>query len=155
MAHQPPGYHSVIPYITVDDPAAALDFYGRALGAETTLKLMAGDQIGHAEIRIGDSHVMLSGEWPEMGMVGPKQLGGTACSLTVYVPDCDAAFARAIAAGATPEREPADQFYGDRMGSFVDPFGHRWSVHTHQREVSEGEMQAAMDQVTAQMAAGG
>lgn len=154
MSHQPAGYHTVIPYIAVDDPAAALDFYARAFGAETTLKLMMGDAIGHAEFRIGDSHVMLSGEWPGMGIVAPKRLAGTACRLSVYVPDVDTAFARAVEAGATVERPPEDQFYGDRMGSIVDPFGHRWSLHTHVRDVANEEMQAAMDAMAAQMGSG-
>jgi PhnB protein len=151
MGHQPQGYHTVIPYITVDDPAAALGFYERAFGAETTLKLMMGGQIGHAEFRIGDSHVMLSGEWPQMGIRGPKALDGTAVRLSVYVPDVDTTFARAVAAGATPDREPQDEFYGDRMGAVTDPFGHRWMLHTHIRDVSDSEMQAAMDAMAAQM----
>jgi PhnB protein len=145
MTQQPEGYHTITPYLTVDDPEAALSFYERALGAERGLVLRMGDKIGHAEIKIGDSAVMLSGEYPPMDILSPKARGGTSCSLTVYVPDCDAAYQRAIAAGATAERPPEDQFYGDRMGSFKDPFGHRWSVHTHIRDVPEAEMQAAMD----------
>jgi PhnB protein len=151
MAHQPAGYHSVIPYITVEDPEAALDFYERALGAETTLRLMMGDRIGHAEFRLGDSHVMVGGEWPAMGICAPTTLGGTAVRLSVYVPDVDACFARAVAAGAQPDYTPRDQFYGDRMAAVTDPFGHRWMLHTHIRDVSTEEMQAAMDAMATQM----
>jgi len=154
MAWKPDGYTTITPYITVSDPAAALDFYARAFGAETTLKLMMGGSVGHAEMKIGDAHVMLSGEWPTMGRLGPKSLGGTPCAFTIYVPDVDAAFAKAVAAGATAEMEPSDQFYGDRSGSVLDPFGHRWSLHTHLREVPEAERQAAVDAMAAGMGEG-
>lgn len=145
MTWQPDGRHTLTPYITVDDPDAALDFYQRALGAERGLVLRMGRRIGHAEMRIGDSQLMLSGEWPPMDILSPKARGGTSVSLALYVPDCDAAYRRAIEAGATPERPPEDQFYGDRMASLKDPFGHRWSLHTRLRDVSAEEMQAAMD----------
>lgn len=145
MSWKPEGYHSILPYLTVNDPQAALAFYERAFGAETTLKLMMGDRVGHAEIRIGGAHVMISGEWPDMHIRGPNALGGASSSLTIYVPDADAAYAKAVAEGAEGLRPPEDQFYGDRMGMVTDPFGHRWSLHTHQRLVSPEEMQAAMD----------
>lgn len=155
MTHwQPKDQHSLSPYITVDDPAAALDFYARALGAVPGLTLMMGDKIGHAEMKIGDSAFMLSGEWPQMGLLGPKARGGTSTALAVYVPDVDAAFARAVAAGATVERPPENQFYGDRMGSIVDPFGHRWSLHTHIEDVSDADMQTRMDEMAVAMAQG-
>ncbi len=153
MTHQPAGYHSVIPYITVEDPEAALAFYERAFGAETTLRLMMGDRIGHAEFRLGDSHVMVAGEWPAMNLLGPMARGGTSVRLSVYVPDVDSCFARAVAAGATPVYDPQDQFYGDRMAAVVDPFGHHWMLHTHMRDVSNAEMQAAMDAMAAQAGA--
>ena len=104
-----------------------------------------GGKIGHAEIKIGDSHVMLSDEWPDMDIRGPKSRGGATSSLMVYVEDVDAAFARAVAAGATIDRPVEDQFYGDRNGSIVDPFGHRWTLSTHVEDVSEEEMQRRME----------
>ena len=140
----PEGYHSVTPYIVVDDAAAALDFYKRAFGAVEVLRLPMGDRIGHAEIRIGDSHVMLADEFPEMDKLGPKSRGGPTASLMIYLEDVDAAFARALAAGATQERAVEDQFYGDRSGSLFDPFGHCWMLSTHIEDVPEDEMQRRM-----------
>ncbi|MFS0738384.1 VOC family protein [Sphingomonas sp. 1P06PA] len=154
MPQTPPqGYHSVTPYIIVDDPVAALDFYTRAFGAETVMKLTMPDgAIAHAEILIGDSHVMVSGEWPDRGALGPKSLGGSPISLLLYVADVDAQFAQAIAAGATEVSAVADQFYGDRTGTLTDPFGHKWMLATHIEDVSEAEGQQRMD---AMMAGGG
>jgi PhnB protein len=140
----PEGYHSVTPYIVVDDAAAALDFYKRAFGAEEVLRMPMGDRIGHAEIRIGDSHVMLADEFPEMDKLGPKSRGGATASLMIYLDDVDTAFSRAIAAGATQERPVEDQFYGDRSGTIVDPFGHCWMLSTHIEDVPEDEMQRRM-----------
>ena len=141
----PEGYHNVTPYLIVDDAAEAIRFYEKALGATEIFRLPMGDRIGHAEIRIGDSIVMLSDEWPDMGKLGPKARGGATSSMMVYVEDVDAAYARATAAGATAERPPEDQFWGDRMGSLVDPFGHSWSLATHVEDVSEDEMQRRME----------
>ena len=145
----PEGYHSVTPYLTIDGAADAIRFYEQAFGATEVLRMPMpdGTRLAHAEIRIGDSHVMLSDEWPEMGMLGPKSRGGATSSLMIYTEDVDAAFARALAAGATAEREPADQFWGDRMGTLVDPFGHRWTLSTHIEDVSEDEMQRRMAQM--------
>ena len=140
----PEGYHSVTPYIVVDDAAAALDFYKRAFGAEEVLRMPMGDRIGHAEIRIGDSHVMLADEFPEMDKLGPKSRGGATASLMIYLEDVDAAFSRAIAAGGREERPVQDQFYGDRSGSLFDPFGHCWMLSTHIEDVPEDEMQRRM-----------
>jgi PhnB protein len=140
----PEGYHSVTPYIVVDDAAAALDFYKEAFGAEEVLRMPMGDRIGHAEIRIGDSHVMLADEFPEMDKLGPKSRGGPTASLMIYLEDVDSAFARALAAGATQERAVEDQFYGDRSGSLFDPFGHCWMLSTHIEDVPEDEMQRRM-----------
>jgi PhnB protein len=136
----PEGYHSVTPYLIVDDPGAALDFYARAFGAETVERMEMGGKIAHAEIRIGDSHVMLSGEWPDMGKLGPKARGGATASLMIYLDDVDAAFRRALDAGATEERAPENQFWGDRMGVLKDPFGHSWMLATHVEDVAEDEM---------------
>ena len=141
----PEGYHNVTPYLIVDDAAEAIRFYEKALGATEIFRLPMGDRIGHAEIRIGDSIVMLSDEWPDMGKLGPKARGGATSSRMVYVEDVDAAYARATAAGATAERPPEDQFWGDRMGSLVDPFGHSWSLATHVEDVAEDEMQRRME----------
>ena len=140
----PEGYHSVTPYLVVDDAKAALDFYKRAFGAEEVLRLPMGDRIGHAEIRIGDSHVMLADEFPEMDKLGPKSRGGATASLMIYLEDVDTAFSRAIAAGATQERAVEDQFYGDRSGSLFDPFGHCWTLSTHVEDVPEDEIQRRM-----------
>jgi PhnB protein len=137
----PEGYHSLTPYLIVDGAAAAIDFYVKALGAVEVMRMPgANGRIGHAEIRIGDSHLMLADEDPAMGYRGPKSGGGNAISLLLYVPDCDAVIGRAVAEGATLTRPPADQFYGDRSGGFADPFGHSWYVSTHVRDVSEEEM---------------
>ena len=143
----PDGYHSVTPYILVDGAAAAIEFYGRAFGAVEVLRMPAGpDKIAHAEVKIGDSHVMLSDEWPDMDLLGPNRRGGATASLMIYLPDVDAAFERALAAGARQERPVEDQFWGDRMGTVVDPFGHRWTLATHIEDVSEEEMQRRMHQ---------
>ena len=141
---KPDGYHSVTPYLIVDGAAEAIRWYGEALGAEEALRLPMGDKIGHAEIRIGDSFVMLSDEWPDYGKLGPKSRGGATSSLMIYLEDVDAAFERAITAGGTAERPVEDQFYGDRSGTFTDPFGHSWTLSTHVEDVPEDEMQRRM-----------
>ena len=140
----PEGYHSVTPYIIVDDADAAIDFYKRAFGAEELFRLPMGDKIGHAEIKIGNSHVMLADEFPDMGHLGPKARGGTTVSLPIYVPDVDSAFRKAIEAGAKEERPIENQFWGDRMGSLSDPFGHKWSLGTHIEDVPENELESRM-----------
>jgi PhnB protein len=144
----PEGYHSVTPYLIVDGAAAALEFYGKAFGAAELFRMPMGDRIGHAEMRIGDSIVMLADEWPDMGYLGPRTRGGSAVGLMIYVPDVDALFGRALAAGATQERAVQDQFYGDRSGNLVDPFGHRWTIATHVEDVSPAEMQRRMQGLT-------
>jgi PhnB protein len=142
VSHIPEGYHSVTPYLIVDGAAEAIRFYGRAFGASEVLRMpMSEDKLAHAEILIGDSHVMLADEVPDMGFLAPSKRGGATASLMIYVEDVDAAFARAIEAGATEERAPADQFWGDRMGTLLDPFGHRWTLATHIEDVSDDEMQ--------------
>jgi PhnB protein len=141
----PEGYHSVTPYLVVDGAAEAIRWYGQAFGATELLRLpMPGDRIGHAEIRIGDSVVMLADEWPDMDIVGPKTRGGPTSSLMIYVEDVDSAFARAMEAGAIQERPVENQFYGDRSGTLIDPFGHRWTVSTHVEDVPEDELQRRM-----------
>jgi PhnB protein len=142
----PDGYHSVTPYIIVDDAAAAILFYGKAFGATEVLRLPMGDKIGHAEIKIGDSHVMLADEFPERDIRGPKARGGTAGSIMLYVDDVDSTFKRALDAGARTDKDMdvKDQFYGDRSGSLIDPFGHKWTVATHIEDVPPQEMEARM-----------
>jgi PhnB protein len=144
VSHIPQGYHSVTPYLLVAGAAEAIRFYSEAFGAEEVLVMPMGDKIAHAEIRIGDSHVMISDEWPDMNLLGPKARGGATASLMIYLEDVDAAWDRAIAAGCTAERPPENQFWGDRMGTLLDPFGHRWSLATHIEDVSEEEMQRRM-----------
>ncbi len=148
---QPAPEQGLIPYLTVDDAETALDFYARAFGAVETLRLRMGDKIGHAEMQVAGARFMLSGEWPPMNILSPKSRGGATSAFSIYVPDADAAYAHAVEAGATPQRPPTDEFYGDRVGMVTDPFGHRWSLHTHQRDVSEADMQKAMDAFAASM----
>ena len=142
----PEGYHSVTPYLIVHDANGAIDFYSRAFGAEEVLRLPMGDRLAHAEIRIGDSMIMLADEFPDMGHLGPKSRGGTTVSLMLYVEDVDAAFQRALDAGATEKRPVENQFWGDRMGTLTDPYGHMWSLATNVEEVSPEEMQRRMAQ---------
>ena len=137
----PDGYPSVIPYMCVDNAAAAIDFVVEVFGATERMRMAMPDgNIGHAEVAIGDGLIMLSDEYPEMDVVGPKTFGGTAVTVMVYVEDADATFAKAVAAGATAERPVETHFYGDRSGMFVDPFGHRWNVSTNVEDVSPDEM---------------
>lgn len=138
----PSGYHSVTPYLLIGGASAAIDFYIRAFGAAEILRLTAPDgRIGHAEIRIGDSRVMLADEHPEMDFLGPLSRGGTTVSMLIYVDDVDAVFARAIAAGATELRPLCDQFYGDRSGAVTDPWGHVWSLASRIEEITPEEIQ--------------
>lgn len=142
----PDGYHSVTPYLIVDDAKAAIDFYTRAFGAKEKFRLPMGDRIGHAELEIGDSVVMLADEFPDMEHLGPKSRGGTTVSLLLYVEDVDSSFRRAIDSGATEKRLVENQFWGDRMGTLTDPFGHVWSLATTVEEVSPEELQKRMEQ---------
>ncbi len=140
----PDGYHSVTPYLTVDDGNAAIEFYKAAFGAEEVLRLPMDDKIAHAEVRIGNSVVMLSDEMPDRGVLSPKTRGGNTGGMMVYLPDVDTAVSRAVDAGATLERPVGDQFYGDRSGTVIDPFGHRWTLSTHVEDMAEDEMQRRM-----------
>ena len=137
----PDGYRSITPYVIVRGGAAAIAFYQKVFGARLRMKLDApGGKIGHAELEIGDSLIMLADEHPEMGALAPPTIGGTPVGLHVYLADVDAVAAKAIAAGATLKRPVADQFYGDRLGSIVDPFGHLWHISTHIEDVSPDEI---------------
>lgn len=142
----PTGYHSVTPYLYIDGAAQAIEFYKKAFGAtEVTRMPGAQGKIGHAELLIGDSHIMLADESEQMKAYSPKHYGGVSISLVVYVENVDAVFARAVDAGATIERPLADQFYGDRTGGVEDPFGHHWYLATHIKDVSPEEMKQAMN----------
>ena len=141
----PDGYHSITPYLTVKKAAEVIEFYKKAFGAEELMRMPdAQGRISHAEVKIGNSVVMLCDEHPERGIYSPVHYGGSTAGILLYVEDCDAVFARAIEAGATVDRPLADQFYGDRTGGIVDPSGVRWYISTHIRDVSPEEMQAAM-----------
>jgi len=138
----PDGYHSVTPYLILDNATSALEFYKKAFGAVEEVRMPApGGRIGHAEIRIGDSVIMLADESPEMGARSARTLGGSPISLLVYVEDVDARVAQAVAAGAKLTRPIADQFYGDRTGGIDDPFGYHWYIATHVEDVPPDELE--------------
>ena len=142
----PDEYPRVTPYLVVEGAAAAIDFYTRVFGAKERMRMPApGDKIGHAEIEIGNSMVMLADANPQMGHKSPKALGGSPISLLVYVENADDTVKRAVAAGGKVVRPVEDQFYGDRMGGIEDPFGHQWYVATHVEDVSPEEMKRRME----------
>lgn len=137
----PDGYPRVTPYLIVDGAAAAIEFYTSVLGATERMRMGGpGDKVGHAELELGDSVIMLADEHPEIGAHGPKTVGGTPVSLHVYVEDADDVVKRAAEAGAEVLRPVEDQFYGDRLGTFEDPYGHHWNVASHIEDVSPDEM---------------
>jgi PhnB protein len=140
----PAGYHTVTPYLICKGAAKAIDFYKKAFGAEEIMRFEMGGKVGHAEIKIGDSMVMLADEHPEMGYKSPLAYGGTPAGLALYVDDVDAWAKQAIAAGAKLTRPVQDQFYGDRSGTFTDPFGHVWTISTHKEDLSLEEMKKRM-----------
>ena len=141
----PEGYRRVTPYLIVDGAAAAIDFYTSVFGATERMRMDApGGRVGHAELELGDSVVMLADEHPEMNALAPGSVGGTPVSLHMYVEDVDSVFERAVEAGAKSLRPVEDQFYGDRPGSLEDPFGHHWSVASHVEDVSADEMSKRM-----------
>ena len=137
----PDGYPQVTPYLCVDGAEAAIEFYGNVFGAKERMRMGAPDgKVGHAELELGNGLIMLADEFPEMGVLSPRTVGGSPVTISVYLEDVDAVVERALAAGATSLRPVEDQFYGDRSGSFEDPFGHRWSVATHVEDVAPDEM---------------
>ena len=137
----PEGYHTITPYLIVNDGAGAIEFYKKAFGATEIMRMPSPDgRVAHAEIKIGDSQIMLADEFPEMGARSPQTLGGSPVSLLLYVEDADAVAEQAIAAGAKVLKPVEDKFYGDRAGQFTDPFGHRWFVATHVEDVPPDEM---------------
>jgi PhnB protein len=142
----PEAYRSVNVMLTVDDAAKAIDFYKRAFGAEEISRLPMGDKIGHAELKIGDTQIMLNDEFPERDNLGPKARGGSSTGFLIYTEDVDSAFRKAIEAGGTETMPVENQFWGDRMGSLTDPFGHRWSIATHVEDVPAEEFPARMQE---------
>ena len=147
----PAGYHSVNLYLSLRDAVSAIDFYRRAFSAEQVMKLdMPDGKVAHAEIKIGDTIVMVAEENPEWGNKSPLTLGGSPVHLMIYVPDVDAAFRKAIAAGGKETRPVKDQFYGDRSGTLKDPFGYEWTIATHIEDVSQEECQRRMEAEFAQ-----
>jgi PhnB protein len=137
----PEGYHTVTPYLIVKGAAQALEFYQKGLGATEVMRLAGpSGKVMHAEIKIGDSIVMLADEMPEMGAKSPQSIGGSPVGICLYVEDVDARFKQAIAAGAKEERPVKDQFYGDRSGTLRDPFGHQWTIATHKEDLTPEEI---------------
>jgi PhnB protein len=150
VKYKPPkGYNEAMAYLRVHDAAAAIDFYKRAFDAKERYRLMMGDRIGHAELEFGGSCVMLSSEFPEMSVVGPRSLGGSTVTMCLYVADVDSVVERAVAAGATIKRPVQDEFYGDRAGQIEDPFGYVWMIQTHVEDVSPKKMQKRLDAMMA------
>ncbi len=147
----PEGYHTVTPYMTVRDAARAIEFYKQAFGAVEKGVMKGPDgKVMHAELRIGDSVVMLADEFPQFGSLSP-QSGGSGTGLHIYVEDADSAFDRAVKAGATVEMPISDMFWGDRYGKLVDPFGHKWSIATHKRDMSPEEIEEAQNEFMKQL----
>jgi len=148
----PDGYHTLTPFLTVRDAVKAIEFYKQAFGAEERGVAKGPDgKVMHAELKIGDSIIMLSDEFPEFGSKSPEAIGGSPMGLHIYLDGVDAAFDRAVKAGATVEMPVMDQFWGDRYGKLKDPFGHKWSIGTHIKDLSMDEMKKAMDEAVAKM----
>ena len=148
----PEGYHTITPYLAVKDAAEAIEYYKQAFGAKERVRMDAPDgKIGHAELEIGDSLVMLSDPFPQSSTTPPKELGGTSASVFIYVEDVDAVVKKAVDAGATITTEITDQFWGDRFGSITDPFGHSWSIATHIEDVPPEEMEQRAKEAMAAM----
>jgi PhnB protein len=145
----PKGYGEAVAYLRVGGAQAAIDFYAAAFGAKERYRLTMGNRIGHAELEFGNTCVMLSDEFPEMAIVGPKALGGTTVTMCLGVADADAVVARAVAAGATIKRPVQDEFYGFRTGQVEDPFGHVWMIQTQLEDVSPKKMQKRLDAMMA------
>ena len=148
----PDGYHSITPYLTVRDASRAIEFYKQAFGAKERGVMKGPDgKVMHAELMIGDSIIMLGDEFPEYGALSPQSTGGAGMGLHIYVDGVDAAFDRAVKAGAEVEMPVMDQFWGDRYGKLKDPFGHKWSIATHTKDMSADEMKHAMDEAMEKM----
>ena len=149
----PVGYHTLTTYLSVRNGVKAIEFYKTVFGAiEESRMAMPNGGLAHAELKIGDSHIMLADENPGWGNNSPETLGGTPVGLAIYVPDCDAVFAQAVAAGATVKKPVENQFYGDRSGTITDPFGHVWTISTHIEDVAPEEMENRFLAMMKQMA---
>jgi PhnB protein len=143
MMHQPPGYHSITPYLVMNNCSEAIEFYKSVFGAKELFRTASPEQgqIDHAELEIGDSRIMVADAHPGSSVMSPKKLGGTTVSFVVYVTDVDKVFNAALAAGALEDDPVKDKPYGDRSGTIIDPFGHRWTITTHMRDVPPKEME--------------
>jgi PhnB protein len=151
----PQGYHSVTPYLVVDDGRRAIEYYKQAFGAKAVVQMAGpGGKIGHAELKIGDSMIMLSDEMPGSGNRSPKSLGGSPVTIFLYVEDVDSTFNEAVKAGAKADKPPQDMFWGDRFGALTDPFGHSWALATHIEDVTPEEMKKRSEAFMAQMSQG-
>jgi PhnB protein len=151
----PEGYHTATPYLIIEGAAEAIEFYKKAFGATELFRFPAPDgKIGHAEIKIGDSPIMVADAYPDMGHNSPKTLGGSPVSLMIYVEDVDTIFNQAVESGAAVKEAISDKFYGDRMGTVIDPFGHIWHVSTHKEDISIEEMQRRAQAMSAGASAG-
>ena len=152
----PEGYHSVTPYLIVRGGGAAIEYYQKAFGAVELFRIPAlGGTVGHAEIKIGDSIIMIADEHHQTGYTGPETIGGSPVSLMIYVEDVDTVFERAVTAGATVKQALEDKFYGDRSGTIVDPFGHIWHISTHKEDVPAEEMERRAKEFSAAASGGG
>ncbi len=141
----PQGYHHITPYLIIKGAAAAMDFYKDVFGATEIMRMpQPNGRIGHAEMKMGDPFIMLADEYPEMDIVSPTTLGNSTVGILLYVDDADATFNKAVSRGAKVNKEMADQFYGDRSGTVIDPFGHKWTIATHVEDVSPEEMERRM-----------
>jgi len=148
----PDGYHTITPALTIRDAARAIEFYKQAFGAKQRGDIAKGPdgKVMHAELQIGDSVIMISDEFPDYGTLSPQSTGGSSVQLHIYHDNVDAAFDRAVKAGATVTMPLADQFWGDRYGTLKDPFGHKWSIATHVKDMSDDEMKRGMDEAMSQ-----
>ena len=148
----PEGYHTLTPFLTVRNAERAIEFYKQAFGAQERGVAKGPDgKVMHAEVKIGDSVIMLSDEFPEFGSLSPQSIGGSPMGLHIYIENVDAAFDRAVKAGAQVEMPVMDQFWGDRYGKLKDPFGHKWSIATHVKDMSADEMKRSMDDAMSKM----
>jgi PhnB protein len=151
----PDGYHTATPYLIIGDAAKAIDFYKSVFGATELMRMDGpGGKVMHAEIRIGNSPIMLADEFPDMGFLGPLSLGGTSTSILLYIEDVDTMFHKALSSGATVVKPLQDQFYGDRSGTVLDPFGHQWTLSTHIEDVPNDELNRRMEEMMKQQGGG-
>ncbi len=151
--YKPQGYNNVMPYLIVNGAAKAIEFYKKIFGAKEIMRMADPEgRVGHAELQIGDTRICLADEYPQMGARSPQTIGGSPVSLFTYVKDADSTVKQAVAAGAKLTREVADQFYGDRMGSIEDPFGHTWYIATHKEDVPPEELKRRSEAMAREMA---